>query len=956
MTGFIAFFSFLLTFFTFFQAQADEWETFGTPRIPASTGYTCRIDSNCLDHLYNTLLNKQSPESIYSFCEEVHNRNKNCCLNPSDCNAPYAEGSNLKENSYSFFQQHGGNVTSCQLNNLSSLMSGLSQMQNGFCSNGKNHCREMCRNKLGELRRVFRDCFSVEDRYSINHVLEKAKNPTSNHDCYKEMNNVAEIYRRQSRNQRALFKDHLESQDIVDCAGIGREKATSNLNSLAVSICQQAQQKRQEIETTQRQEEVTPQEMTTKPEVKLGSENLSSGLGNNQSKNEVEGSGGLGSEALLGAAGATAGALALKKSLKKDNKGSSQGKGFENTNLKTISKKAHSQGDKNSSRTRNATRKNTTSRRTKKATSTAGSGHLSGSKTKPSTAKPLQLAESRISTGKCLVHVPEIKSTVMFQSVEAPQIEPMNEQEHPPYNNYDLVRGKRAGVLVELGRGFKENISFTLKLYVGKKLYRSKCHHTPLIGQMTNNEFTDCIFKKSDLDRDGYHKFFPFPLFKPVKNISVWIVLMPKSYQQNRKCWKGKHSGVSIIETPGLKLGFTGINGGRSCSGYNPAPLEKVRSFVNSKEVKDYLPSMFPVPWIKAELLTMHNNKDYISGNCNNKKANPTDTSSIRTIVGTLRDIDTLERMRGLKGYSKIIAVTSKDYFDFHLNFHDKFSLVGFVLLPFRRESLNSEVLKGGSWNVAFVRDDQEDKGTVAHELAHTLGQGKDFYDSKEECQTFSGDKPNSCTDYKIPRGLNAWIKFRFIKNKSSILSDISGIKKLWIDRDSYQKIFFALSEVGDVVPEGINLYRVNNSQNLKDRKLSLRALISGFYYSKDDSFLLPKTTVNKTRFAVPSVSSIGGQKISTVTFQLRDKFNKILQSVERPLLKTDIKIFYKNKPAKRVPFKFYHLLATLNLPKNSQKRGLKVVVISPKGRVIHTSPIKIKQGWENVAFIDRVR
>ena len=108
LTGFIAFFSFLLTSFTFFQAQADEWETFGVPRTPASTGYTCQINSECLDHLHNTLLEKQSPESIYSFCEEAYNRNKNCCLNPSGCNAPYAEDSNLKENSYSFFSTAWG--------------------------------------------------------------------------------------------------------------------------------------------------------------------------------------------------------------------------------------------------------------------------------------------------------------------------------------------------------------------------------------------------------------------------------------------------------------------------------------------------------------------------------------------------------------------------------------------------------------------------------------------------------------------------------------------------------------------------------------------------------------------------------------------------------------------------------------------------------------------------------
>ena len=34
----------------------------------------------------------------------------------------------------------------------------------------------------------------------------------------------------------------------------------------------------------------------------------------------------------------------------------------------------------------------------------------------------------------------------------------------------------------------------------------------------------------------------------------------------------------------------------------------------------------------------------------------------------------------------------------------------------------------GGSWNIVFVNSTQVDKGTVSHELAHTLGQGRELY------------------------------------------------------------------------------------------------------------------------------------------------------------------------------------------------------------------------------------
>ncbi|MCY4512908.1 MAG: hypothetical protein OXB86_04400, partial [Bdellovibrionales bacterium] len=848
MTGLIAFFSFLLTFFTFFQAQADEWETYGTSRTPASTGYTCRIDSDCLDHLHNTLLNKQSPESVYSICEEVHNRNKNCCLNPSGCNAPYAEGSNLKENSYSFFQQHGGNATSCQLNNLSGLMSGLSQLQNNFCSNGKIHCQEMCKNKQEELRRVFKDCFSVEDRYSINHVLEKAKNPTSHHDCYKEVRNVAEIYKRQSRNQTALFKDHLKSQDIVDCSGIGKEKATSNLNSLAVNICQQAQKKKQEVEAKQIQTEITPQEVTTKPEAKLGSENLSSGPGNNQSGNEIEGSGGLGSEALLGTAGAAAGALALKKSLRKDNKGSSQNKGFENANLRTASKRARSQGNKGSSRTRNATRQNISSRGTERTTPTAGSGHLSGSKTKSSTSKPLQLAESRISVGKCPVHVPKIKSAVVFQSVMAPQIEPMNEQKHPPYDNYELVMGKRAGILVKLEKGFRENKSFSLNLYIRKKFYHSKCFHKPFSGNMIYNQLKDCGFSKRDLERDGYYKFLLFPMGKPIKKVPVTVVLASNTYHKNKNCRIGKNFRVSIVKTPKLKLGFARIDGGQRCStNYNPSSQAKVREFVNSDEVKKYIPAMFPVSGISAEILLTENNRNSIPGSCNKRLADPANKRSTITI-GMLRDISTLEEKRALGGYSKIFAIVPRSYFKFH---NEPKTTRGLFLHPYRKElKLFSRMEFGpdigrGSWNVAFVRDNAKNVGTVAHELAHSLGQEREFYKPQEQCRTFRGSNLEPCKDYKIPISLRAWFEngqlvFKLIRDKFSVVNNKGNITNRWIDRDTYQKTFAVLAEKGAIIPEDEYLYREKGAERSRVKKSSLKAIVSGFYYKRTDSFLVP--------------------------------------------------------------------------------------------------------------------
>ena len=65
---------------------------------------------------------------------------------------------------------------------------------------------------------------------------------------------------------------------------------------------------------------------------------------------------------------------------------------------------------------------------------------------------------------------------MVFQSVSAPQIEPMNEQEyqrdpsHPQFSSYDLVAEKPAGVLVRLDKFFRGNergADFKINLYVG---------------------------------------------------------------------------------------------------------------------------------------------------------------------------------------------------------------------------------------------------------------------------------------------------------------------------------------------------------------------------------------------------------------------------------------------------------------------------------------------------------
>ena len=256
-----------------------------------------------------------------------------------------------------------------------------------------------------------------------------------------------------------------------------------------------------------------------------------------------------------------------------------------------------------------------------------------------------------------------------------------------------------------------------------------------------------------------------------------------------------------------------------------------------------------------------------------------------------------------------------------------------------------------------------KDNGTVSHEIAHTLGQGREFYKPKEKCQTFRGDPLVFCKDYEIPRSLYARTENRqsiweFIENKYSIVNNVNDITQLWIDRETYQKTFSVLAKRGAIIPEKTDLYSgsTTNSHYPKNQTPSFKVLISGFYYEKADSFIIPKTSVHKTDIQTPPFPTVEGKNPPMVTFQLRDKNNKILQEVKRPLLKVSLEALYKNKTSRKIPFEFCHLLAVLKLPENSQNKGLHVVVISPKGRVMYSVPVSIKKKRETVVFVDKMR
>ena len=191
-------------------------------------------------------------------------------------------------------------------------------------------------------------------------------------------------------------------------------------------------------------------------------------------------------------------------------------------------------------------------------------------------------------------------------------------------------------------------------------------------------------------------------------------------------------------------------------------------------------------------------------------------------------------------------------------------------------------------------------------------------------------------------------LSWKFIGNRKSIMNGKEpkkDIDDLWIDRETHQIIFKTLSEGPIIVPDYVDVpspeYRSQASPTLQSKKKqpSLKVIVSGFYYEKRKSFVVPSQKIYRTDWLSPSLSKTKNKKIPLVTFQLKEK-NTILQEIKQPCLKMEAELFYKSKTPKTVPFEFSPVMAVFKLPKDSHNRQLSIVVLSPKGKVMYSTTI----------------
>ena len=998
--------------------------------------YTCKLESqDCLNDLNNVLLNKEDKRSIYQYCQITSDNFKLCCEDPLNCSESWGKdmAQNLKQNSLSEVQNSGGDFLTCKLNNLSGLLSFLSSTQNQTCEAGVKNCKIECESKLEEVTNAFKKCFFIPENITIEGVLKAVKNIKEPDECLKKMQEVAKKYKEQSLYKKSHLRDKLQSKDIINCETIRRANTRKNLNNFALDVCYQAQEQKEEKikkERIKKQATLSPEEMKKQEILKrqeIASLEYEKELEEQRKRKEIH----------LQDAAANSGMrvedLEKEPKSKQTNKQDLRDKGW-NDDLKNLGFGTMNDPD---------SKKNTTNKTNSNIGALTGASLVAGAigsnngknipkrntslnKVSPSSLKGsnLKTAQAKANSGTCPVNMPEIKSAVVFQSVEAPQIEPLESQEYqkdpddPSFKRYHTVMEKTAGVFIKLDNFKSSKEAFHLSLNVkGKKV--SKCFHTPLNNQtMFEGSDKDCSFSNQDILKDDKYKFIPLPdsvLNRSQKNVPVTVSLNYKApnAKDYKACEKEKSFKLNVVKVHSLDIGMTAISD-LDCKNLNriinypkfpPRPnqivpmvpnkqinpiitlvpkssiysfhapntdiFQLVRDFINSSEVQ-YIKSMFPINNLRVNFLEdMNGKEDTLVGNCNNTFFDREKIYSLEILEDILR----IEEKRRDQRHHKIIAIVPKDYLRFHLP--NSPEVTGVVMPPIfsypwgrlgQWLSLEPNKWFGGSWNVGLVTEgyDKKDRsgniyyqssidgGIIVHELAHTLGQRKEFYQKEvlnkktnrwvalpdkdqTQCRKFNGSTEKVCYDYRIQRGLHTGTKngknfWQFVEKRWSIMNNEGNFYNnrrndddIWIDRETFQKSFKVLSErKGGVATEDENFLDEESREQVKSK-----VIFSGFYDTKKNKVILSKKIIKKT--SLKTASAPKDKSIPTIKFQLKDKKGKVIKEVNQAIFNLEMKLIYKDRPHKKIKTSLSPFLVSFDINENDNNKEFALNVINPK-------------------------
>ena len=631
------------------------------------------------------------------------------------------------------------------------------------------------------------------------------------------------------------------------------------------------------------------------------------------------------------------------------------------------------------------------------------------------------LAGNTDNTSQC-PPMPEISSQVVYQSVEAPQIEPLS-QETDPYNNYDLVANKPAVVLLSIKppKNLNEDKEYKISLKVNNKITKTKCSsrfNTIKFSSQKTNTFSNTERKCRIKDRhfrdiiekvkteNQYQNKSKEP---DIYNLNIFVELPTKyagdkrtitkdmsvvitSNKDNQSCSSNTVDfSATIRKTRALHLDFISLNydhlQGKLCKHIEVSNKNIINDFANSEEVNKYLPMMYPIG--ENQITTGVVTKDIIYGSCNTKDhLNVVLTEGILSDFIQAKDIAHSNYIKYLDSIiypspfgrpplyhagsffvfnRKLVVIVSEEYMKYH-NIPDT---NGFIIRPTLK---NKEFI--GGWNVAFVSEEafedkkayqnQKSQGIVLHEIAHLLGQKKDYYklekkigknqyqtlspDKQSKCKKFLSDPEIFCYNYRIFGGLIASFKnkkWKFVNDKFPFMSNEKrNLDSLGIDRETYQKLFQTLHD--------INLDPTKSRQQAQLKKTTPVISLAGIYDKKKGRFYNSFSVVYKK--GIPSLSYKKGA--IEVSLYRKVKTNNSIkhQKIAKANAITDmeLKILLKNGGGKRIKLEHVPIIVNLPIPQKyleSEKlrKELRLIV---RENFYTLSPVKKKNPYiHNISF-----
>ena len=891
--------------------------------------YTCQTDEFCLDELHNDFLNTSSNKSIDKYCKVSLKNAGSCCSDPLACsNNKFRQVTQtIREGNWSFVTDKQAAPISCQAHQLSVFSNILGNLQVEFCHLAEALCQEECQVKLNEFKEAFKSCFRIPSNSSLDDILKK--NPTENKECYQKMTQVAEKYKAQSLEGKAELKEQIKAEDIVKCKEVKKEKTQASLMKLTQSTCQIAKTKQEQIREQERKKQA---EEKAKSEEKARAEKEKLRLAEEKARLEEE-------QAKAEAERKKAQEKAQKKeaeileSQSQSNKANLETKTTKNQALNT---QTLGQEAQNKLRTGNTSKK---------------SGFQSHQ-----APETIHLAQASNNSG-CPSFMPKIKSIKVFQSVESPQIEPLDQQEfqtdlnNPKFSSYDLIPRKPAGVLVEIEGLHPYNIpSFHLSLKKRQaRKFINKCFHDPLNGKiMKEGTQTDCSFSLSQGFRE--YKFIPFPSILRGNKTKTYSLTL--TYKHRKDCRLTRNFDLNITQqTPTLKLAFSGISDKKCKKHYSFSHSNKfqmVQDFINSQEVSELIEPMFPIRQLKTFFTKNKNKKTIFTiGVCKNNPA-----TSTKDILLDIKNLE-LQRRKQKKKTHKIIAIVPRDYFSYHLK--DLVGINGLVMHPtWKHQSSRKSILLGGSWNVTLIHEDTLNHGVILHELGHLFGQGKEFYEKydnkwnplptkdQSKCRRFNGSPKELCHKYKVKLGLKAikqkdQITWQFVQDKYSIMSN-EALNDIWMDRETFQKNLKVLSRGQGGVGQ--------NNKEFMDNEYKKQIVFSGFYDLKRKEIILPDIEILKTNISNPSFPKNKG--LSFLKFQLKYK-DKKFKEIYYPLIESTIRILYNNGRHTNLPVSLAPLMISFDINKSYENKSFVLDVINPQSqKLILSRSFSIKPESKN--------